>query len=70
MSSTMQKQLKDILKLAREQGWRVEQSRRSSHYILLPPQKDRGRVVLPLSPSDPRSVKNAISLLRKAGLQI
>jgi predicted RNA binding protein YcfA (HicA-like mRNA interferase family) len=60
--------LRKIIKVARSQGWRVEQSPGSSHWMFYPPDKDNGLVTVSSSPSDRRAMINIKRDLRKAGL--
>lgn len=60
--------LRDLQRLAIEQGWRVERQRRSGHYRWYPP--DGPFVVGQSTPSDRRSFANLVSRLKRAGLQL
>ncbi len=62
--------IKEMIAAARDAGWRVNKSRRNSHWKLTPPDADYPPVVLPSSPGDRRSLKNARAQLRRAGLRI
>lgn len=63
----MQKELRQLLREARRQGWRVERTKKG-HYKLWPP--DGGPPeILPGTPSDWRSLKNAIARLRRRGFR-
>ncbi len=61
----MPRDLKRLAQRALARGWRIE-VRRSGHLAWIPP---RGRVLFTSStPSDPRTLKNFIAQLRRAGL--
>lgn len=57
-----------ILKALKEQGWRVERTKKN-HYMAYPPDKRLGPVDLGSTPSDRRSMLNALSLLKKRGFR-
>ena len=62
---SMMKELRSLLELATQQGWRVEQ-RNSNHYKLVSP---TGKVVFTSStPSDHRALENIKRDLRVNGL--
>jgi hypothetical protein len=64
---SMTKELKSLLELATQQGWRVEQ-RNTNHYKLVAP---NGKVVFTSStPSDRRAIENIKRDLRSGGLVI
>jgi hypothetical protein len=63
------KDIDDIVRTAVKAGWRVEQSH-GKHKVLFPPDPNQAQVVMPISISDYRAVKNLKSQLRKSGLQI
>ena len=56
-----------LIKAAREQGWRVDATRR--HPVLFSPD-GRAAVPVPTTPSDHRSLANLRSQLRRAGLEV
>ncbi len=66
----MNKELKQILRAAKKQGWTVNQGRRNTHFRLVPPDPTISAYVLSHSPSCRRAVQNAKSDLRKLGLDI
>ena len=59
------KDLRPVAKLARRQGWTLEQ-RKGGHLRWQPPAGDY--IVTSATPSDARAVKNARRDLRRAGL--
>ena len=60
------KQLKALIKTARDQGWRVE--RRSKHYLLFPRDRSMPPIMVPTTPSSHRTPANTIARLKRAGL--
>ena len=67
--SSSQKQLKELIKTARAQGWTVQQTRKG-HWWFRPPDPTAGQVLLAGTPSDHRAWRNATAKLRRAGLNI
>jgi hypothetical protein len=66
----MKKDIHKLIKLARQQGWTVDQGR-NSHYKLTPPDKSKRSVVLPHSPGgNDKMLLKYKRLLRGSGLQI
>lgn len=65
MAST-KKQLKELIKAAEQQGWRVKQGK--AHYLLFAPD-GINKVTVASTPSDHRALDNAISRLRRYGLK-
>lgn len=63
----MKKDLKEIVKVARKQGWEVTHTR-NQHLRFRSP--DGALVFSPSTPSDHRAIKNKIADLRRAGLEI
>ncbi len=68
MSST-KKELKQLIRIAREQGWKVEPTRKG-HWWFRPPNPADGQVLVAGTPSDHRALKNAKAKLRQAGLDV
>lgn len=72
--SSNKKELKRLTRIAREQGWAVEQTRkgqcRKGQWWFRPPDPSAGQVLVAGTPSDRRAWKNAIAKLRQAGLDI
>lgn len=58
---------RDVLRALREQGWTVEK-RKGGHFRLTTP--DGERVFIGSTPSDSRSHRNNLALLRRKGLRI
>lgn len=63
------KEVSDLIQKARSQGWTVIGSS-GGHWIFRSPDKSQAQVVVPGTPSDHRSMKNAKSALRRAGLTL
>lgn len=61
--------LDQLCRRAVAQGWRYE-TLSNGHFRLLPPDRTRPAVVLAGSSSDQRALRNAISLLRRSGLDV
>lgn len=61
------KEVGDLIQKARAQGWTVIGSS-GGHWIFRSPDKSQAQVIVPGTPSDYRSMKNAKSALRRAGL--
>ena len=62
------KDTKRILEALDEQGWRVGRTKKG-HYMAYPPDKSQGPVFLGSTPSDQRSLLNALSLLKQRGFR-
>lgn len=62
------KDTQEILEELDEQGWRVEKTKKG-HYMAYPPDKSQGPVNLGGTPSDRRSLNNALSLLKQRGFR-
>jgi hypothetical protein len=60
--------LRDIEMAAREQGWRVERTRRG-HPVFYHPSRDIGPIYGSGSPGDQRSIRNLLARLQAAGLR-
>ncbi len=65
--ATMQKEIREIVEEAQRQGWRVRPLK-SGHVLLLAPD-GKSTATLPGTPSDWRSLKNAIAEMRRAGFR-
>lgn len=63
----MNKDLKAIVRMAKAQGWRVEQ-RGSGHLTFYPPDPKKPFIVSGGTPSDYRALLNLRAHLRRAGL--
>ncbi len=59
--------LRDIEKAAREQGFRVERTKKG-HPVFYPPDPKKNPVYGSGTPSDHRSIRNLLAELRRAGL--
>lgn len=59
----MSKEVNQVIREARKQGLAVEQTRR--HYRVFHPDNPARFVILPATPSDGRSLKNAIAAMRR-----
>ena len=62
------KDTEKVLKALKEQGWRIERTKKN-HYMAYPPDKSKGPVDLGGTPSDHRSIRNALSLLKQRGFR-
>jgi predicted RNA binding protein YcfA (HicA-like mRNA interferase family) len=60
--------LKELKRLAEAQGWRVEPTK-GSHWKFIPPDKTKQMVVLPGSSCSRVGLRNALSALKRSGLQ-
>lgn len=63
----MKKQIRELIRVARRQGWEVTTTN-GSHLRWRGP--DGGLVFTPSTPSDWRSIKNMTAQLRKEGLKV
>lgn len=63
------KELKELVRIALDQGWRVEQLR-SGHWRFLPPDRKLSPVVSAGTPSDWRGLKNLRADLKRRGLRL
>lgn len=63
----MKKELKELVKKAGEQGWRVEVLK-SGHLMFYPPDKTQSPVTTGGTISDHRGLQNAKSMLKKRGM--
>ena len=63
---SLRKDLKEILREAEGQGWRVEEG--SKNHKLYSPDGE-GLVIVAKTPSDPRGLKNAVARMRRYGFQ-
>lgn len=59
--------LRDIEKAARDQGWRVERTKKG-HPVFYPADPARHPIVTSGTPGDQRSLRNLLSELKAAGL--
>lgn len=59
--------MKDLMKAAKKQGWRVEPTR-SGHIRFTPPWKDKQQIICSSTPSDRNALRNALSQLKRNGL--
>jgi len=64
----MKKELKELVKKAGEQGWRVEM-RSSGHLMFFPPDKSLSPITSGGTPSDHRALKNLKAMLKRSGLR-
>lgn len=63
------RQLADTIKLATNQNWKVEATRKG-HLRFTPPDPDKEQVICSGTPSDTRAHNNALAQLRRNGLVI
>ncbi len=61
----MADEIKELLDAAKEKGWRVEQTKKG-HWRCYAPDGEN-IVTLPGTPSDRRSIRNAIAQMRRYG---
>lgn len=60
-------ELKEIVREAEKQGWRAKRTKRG-HWMLLAPDR-KSKVLIAGTPSDRRSMANAISRMRRYGFR-
>lgn len=63
------RELRKASRAARKQGWRIELTR-NGHLRWVPPHRHREIVYTPCTPSEYRSIRNALSALRLSGLRL
>lgn len=61
--------LKDLRRAAEQQGWTVEASK-GGHWKFIPPDKTKPMVVLPGTSVSRCGMRNALSALRRSGLEL
>ncbi|UCC74970.1 MAG: hypothetical protein JSV86_10590 [Gemmatimonadota bacterium] len=61
--------MRRLVRLAKDQGWRVTRTRRN-HYRFCPPRTDSDCVVTSGTPGSQRSIRQAVARLRRSGLEI
>lgn len=61
--------MKELIRIAHGQGWRVERLGASTHYKFVPFDK-KMPIVTVADSGDPRATRNAISQLRRSGLRL
>lgn len=64
----MARDLDKITRMARRQGWIVEQ-RKSGHVRFTPPDKNQPAYTTSLTPSDVRATQNLVAALRRRGFE-
>lgn len=64
----MYKELKDVVRLAEQQGWIVKQLT-NNHWRFTPPEKNKPTVVTSSTPSDWRTVYNFMARMRRSGFR-
>lgn len=67
--ASYRKDMKQLRKLAEQQGWRAPETR-NGHVRFLSPDKGQPAIVAAGTPSDHRAWRNLIASLRRAGLDI
>jgi hypothetical protein len=67
--SGRQKQVKELIHAAKDQGWDVEVDG-SGHFRLTPPGDDQIAISISSTPSDYRTLKNEAAKLKRMGLQL
>jgi len=63
----MTNEVKELLDAAEKQGWRVERTKKG-HWRCYAPDGDT-IVIVPGTPSDRRSLRNAVAEMRRGGFQ-
>lgn len=61
-----QKEVRELVKAAKKQGWRVKQTKKG--YLLLDPSGQHKEQVH-MTPSDPRGLCNSLSRMRRFGFK-
>jgi hypothetical protein len=61
-----QKEVRELVKAAKQQGWRVKQTKKG--YLLLDPSGQHKEQVH-MTPSDPRGLCNSLSRMRRFGFK-
>lgn len=64
----MTKDVRELVRKLEQQGWRIDTTGR--HVKCYPPDRSRQMVVLPSTPSDHRSLRNAVAMLRRSGANL
>lgn len=62
--------IKQIVRVAEENGWRVTRARRSQHWKFIPPDKRTKPIYTSSTPSDWRTYRNLRAELRRGGLPL
>lgn len=62
-----QKEVRELVKAAKRQGWRVKQTKEG--YLLLDP-SGRHKELLHQTPSDPRGLRDSLSRMRRFGFEM
>jgi len=58
-----------VLEKARDQGWRVDRTKKG-HWRFLSPDRTQPPIYFSGTPSDHRSIRNLVAQLRRAGLDV
>jgi len=58
--------VKQLRRAAEAQGWKVEQTR-SGHWRFVPPDRAKPIVIVSGTPSDHRSMRNSLAMLKRSG---
>ena len=69
LCENFKKDLSKVLKSIARQGGRITKLK-SGHLRVYPPDKTQDIIHVPGTPSDPRSMKNLIALLRRSGFDL
>lgn len=67
MANSLSRQIKGFIKAAEAQGFRTKETRKG---VMIYGKDGQTSVLLHLTPSDTRGVKNAAAMLRKIGVEI
>ncbi len=61
--------LKELKRLAEQQGWRVEPTK-GAHWRFVPPDKTKPAIIMAGTSVSRSGLRNAISLLKRSGLEL
>jgi hypothetical protein len=67
-AGTVDREIRALVRKLEAQGWRVVDG--GKHLKAFPPDRTKPMVTLAKTPSDRRSIKNAMSQLRRSGAQL
>lgn len=64
--SSLQKEVRDLVKAAKKQGWRAKETKKG--YLLLDP-SGQHKELLHKTPSEPRGLRDSLSRMRRFGFK-
>jgi hypothetical protein len=71
VSANGTKTIRAWVRIARSEGWRVDDRRRAGHVVFYPPDRTHPQIVVSQTPGGGnRSLANAGAMLRRAGLDV